>query len=105
MRKIEQQMLDAIHTKKAEWRSDNTAVFFENAGNPYGTRSEVYLFGNHIATYWHGDGCNPLEGSNLEVNTATLARWPSNTTKSRLRALGANLTTKKGVLYLDGKAL
>lgn len=102
MRKIEKQMLAAVHGKVDKWVSDNTAVFFENTGNPYGTRSEIYLHGNHIATYWHGDGCKPLESPNLEVNAATLARWPSRTTKSRLRALGANVATKARCTYLDG---
>ena len=37
------------------------------------------------------------------TNTDTLRRYPTNTTKSRLRALGVNVTTRKGVTYLgDG---
>jgi hypothetical protein len=31
-----------------------------------------------------------------------LRQWPTVTTKSRLRALGANLTQKRGVIYLNG---
>lgn len=94
MRKIEQQMIRAIHAKK-DWIGDNTSVFLETAGNPFGPRSEIYLHGNHIADYWHNSG-------ELDVDERTLARWPSNTTKSRLRALGANVYTKKGVTYLNG---
>lgn len=98
MRKIEKQMLEAISTRRESWQSDNTGVFYETAGNPYGPRSEIYLHGNHIADFWHNSG-------ELDVDVRTLARWPSNTTKSRLRALGANITTKARVTYLDGKPL
>jgi hypothetical protein len=97
MKKIEKQMIDAVLMRK-DWKNDNTAVFYistDESGNPFGGRSEVFLHGNHIADFWH-------KCSSLEVDTKTLARWPSNTTKSRLRALGANVTTKKGVTFLNG---
>ena len=97
MRKIESQMLAAI-AKRIDWKNDNTAVFYISAaetGNPHGARSEVFLHGNHIADYWHNT-------DTLETDAKTLARWPSNTTKSRLRSLGANVTTKKGATFLDG---
>lgn len=95
MRKIEKQMIDAVRSKREKWVSGNTGVFLETAGNPHGPRSEIYLHGNHIADYWHNSG-------ELDVDVRTLARWPSNTTKSRLRALGANVTTKAHKTYLDG---
>lgn len=101
MRKIEQQMLQAVHGKADKWTCDNTSVFYISAsesGNPHGARSEVYLHGNHIADFWH-------DSQTLEVDARTLAQWPSNTTKSRLRALGANVTTKAGRTYLDGVAV
>lgn len=100
MRKIEKQMLDAISLKK-DFRLDNTAVFFISAnesGNPHGSRSEIFLHGNHIANFWH-------ESGQTEVNSRTLATWPTPTTKSRLRALGAHVTTKKGQTFLDGVAV
>lgn len=93
-------MIGAIHAKK-DFIKDNTAVFFISAnesGNPHGSRSEVFLHGNHIADYWHDSGT-------LEVDTITLKRWATNTTKSRLRALGAKVTTKNYATYLDGKAI
>ena len=102
MRKIEQQMLDAIHNKLDKWMNNNTAVFYISAsesGNPNGARSEIYLHGNLIAEYWH-DLPTPLE-----VDVKTLARWQTPTTKSRLRALGAKVTTRKGVTYLDNVAV
>jgi hypothetical protein len=51
MRKIEEEMLSAVHAKR-DFRKDNTTVFFISAmesGNPHGSRAEVYLHGNHIA--------------------------------------------------------
>jgi hypothetical protein len=102
MRKIEQQMLHAVHAKIDKWMNDNTAVFYISAnesGNPFGSRSEIYLHGNLIAEYWH-DLPTPLE-----VDTVTLARWSTPTTKSRLRALGADVATRKGVTYLNNVAI
>jgi hypothetical protein len=101
MRKIEKSMLHAISSKADKWVNNNTAVFYISAnesGNPFGARSEVFLHGNHIADYWH-------ESGSLEVNSRTLAQWSTPTTKSRLRALGANVATRKGVTYLDNVAI
>ena len=98
MRKIENAMIQAVYAKR-DWWLDNTAVFYISAnesGNPHGSRSEIYLHDNLIAEYWHDQTAAPLE-----VNRATLARWPSNTTKSRLRALGANVRTVKGRTLLN----
>lgn len=97
MRKIEREMLAAIENRRF-WNHSNTCVDFVTAGNPHGPRSEVYLHGNHIADYWH-------DSKTLDVDARTLALWPTPTTKSRLRALGANVYTKKGTTYLDGEAL
>ena len=100
MRKIEQQMLHAVHAKAEKWINNNTAVFYVSAdksGNVAGSCSEVYLHGNLIAYYWH-DVANPLD-----VNTSTLRQWSTPTTKSRLRALGANVSTRKGVTYLNNE--
>jgi hypothetical protein len=97
MRKIEQAMLNAVHNGES-FQQGNTQVWFISAresGNPLGSRSEIYLHGNHIASYWHREAL-------LEVNSRTLGEWPTPTTKSRLRALGATITTKKGKTYLDG---
>ena len=101
MRKIEKQMLNAISSKVDKWMNNNTSVFYVSAmesGNPFGARSEVFLHGNHIADYWH-------ESGSLEVNSRTLAQWSTPTTKSRLRALGANVATRKGITYLNDVAI
>lgn len=102
MRKIEQQMLNAVMSKADKWVNNNTAVFYISAsesGNPNGARSEIYLHGNLIAEWWY-DLPAPLD-----VDETTLARWPSPTTKSRLRALGADVTTRKGITYLNNIAI
>jgi hypothetical protein len=98
MRKIENEMLAAVEAKVQSWTKDNTAVFYVSArenGNPHGARSEIYLHGNLIAEYRHDTG-------KLAVCNNTLARWPSMTTLSRLRALGAAVSVKNGNVFLDG---
>jgi hypothetical protein len=98
MRKIEQQMLNAIESKR-NWQSDNTLVHIENGGgNPFGLRAEIYLHGNHIADYWY-------DAKQLDVDTRTLIDWNTRTTKSRLRALGAKVATRKGIIYLNNVAI
>ena len=87
MRKIEQQMNDAIRNKSF-WCKDNTMVHSD--GN-------VYLHGNNIAQV--------TDTGEIKVNLYTLRRWPSMTTRSRLRALGADLVSIKGVLHLNGKSI
>ena len=68
MRKIEQQMNNAISNSK-DWRSANTEVVNCNG------ESFVYLHGNHIATVGD-DFVRIFDGG-----------WQSNTTKSRLNAI------------------
>ena len=100
MRKIEQQTIEAIKARK-NWRCGNMAVYYISAaesGNPHGGRCEVYLHGNHIADFWN-------ESGQLEVNTRTLRQWGTNTTLSRLRALGANVRRCKGQILLNEVAL
>lgn len=89
MRKIEKEMIQAC-VNRNNWHKDNTEV----ACNDGVIR--VYLHRNHIASFVDGM---------LQVNLDTLRRWPSMTTRSRLRALGANLVSIKGTLHLDGKSI
>jgi hypothetical protein len=88
MRVIEKQMLSAINAHK-DWESANTSVSCIDDVNV-----AVYLYGNHIADV------NSRTGF-VMVNKQTLAKWPSNTTKSRLRALGVRVTTKNYTTYLN----
>ena len=91
MRKIEQEMIHAIKMRKS-LNKGNTSVSYDDEGDD--TKAKIFLHGNHIANYFYTKG--------LEVNLSTLARWPTPTTKSRLRALGAKVTTIKGKTFLDG---
>ena len=73
MRKIETEMNEAIRNGHA-WSKDNTCVTYDPTNN---MSAEVYLHGNHIATY------------NYALKELELydGGWQSNTTKSRLNAL------------------
>jgi hypothetical protein len=105
MRKIEQNMLNAIAafdnnratpSDGATWQQDNTRVlYWDNGGVPF---SSVWLFGNLIGEYWHNTG-------EFTVSRHTLREWPTPTTISRLRALGANVYRRAGRVYLDGEAI
>ena len=75
------------------WHGSNTSVSSIDDVN-----CAVFLHGNHIADVNSGTGF-------VMVNADTLRRWPTVTTKSRLRALGANISTKNHVTYLDGVAI
>lgn len=100
MRKIETLMWQAINNRTF-WKLGNTAVDYiggPGESNPYGPRSEVFLHGNHIATFWH-------DTQQVEVNERTLCNWPTPTTKSRLRALGVNVCTRNHTTFLDGVAV
>lgn len=97
MRKIEREMNQAVRAfqnvqnwETLRWSKDNTKVVRQPDGF-----IDVYLHGNHIAQI----------GNYLLVNINTLRRWPSRTTRSRLRALGANLVSIKGTLHLDGRSI
>lgn len=85
-------MIQAINSRKV-WSLDNTKVTPIDDVN-----SAIYLHNNHIADVNSRTGL-------VMVNASTLARWPTPTTKSRLRALGANVTTKKGITYLNDQAI
>ena len=92
MRVIEREMLTAIREGK-EWRKDNTRVDqVESTGG-----ADVYLYNHHIATV-QANGV-------VLVNTGTLRNYPTVTTKSRLRALGVNVYTRKHITYLDGEEI
>ena len=91
MRKVEQQMNDAI-AQGINWASGNTTVTFDESTGI----SAVYLHGNHIADITEG---------RVFVDIDTLKDYPTNTTKSRLRALGADVYTHKGVTYVERLAI
>ena len=103
MRKIEKEMLEAIRNRVRYWSKDNTQVKWNSIvegsnGTKHIAKLDVFLHGNHIATVYPDIG-------EIKVNLYTLRSWPSMTTRSRLRALGADLESIKGVLHLNGKSI
>lgn len=95
MRKISEQMLNAIRSRK-NWHKDNTAVVCIN-----NTHSKVLLHNNHIATVVYDN----MGGHRVIVRTDTFAQWPTRTTTERLRAMGCNVCVRKGVAHVDGEAV
>ena len=96
MRLIEKEMLRAIN-ERTNWRKDNTRV---EPLTRYGI-ARVWLHENHIA-----DCFTNCDGEiRAFANRRTLAEWPTPTTKSRLRALGVNVTQKAGVVAIDGEVV
>lgn len=91
MRKIEQDMLNAIKARST-WTSSNTQVIKGESGI-----LSVRLHGHTIA-WVHPDGT-------VEVNKAVFYNWPTRTTTSRLRALGVSASISKGAPCIDGKPL
>ena len=90
MRKIEQQMNAAI-ARRINWQAANTKVEQENLG------ALVLLHGNLIAIVKH-------DGETVVV-LDTLRKWDTPTTKSRLRALGVDVYTKRGQTYVNGQPI
>ena len=72
MRKIEQQMNNAI-SNKVDWNSSNTRVEYNNNTNC----STIYLHGHQIATFDH----------NLKAVKLSSCGYTTVTTKSRLNAI------------------
>ena len=87
MRKIESQMLEAVKSYKSR-TIGNTSVY------PVIGAMEVSLHGHPIAQI--------DEYGTVKVDLITLKNWPTNTTKSRLRALGVDISIKAGVLMVNG---
>jgi hypothetical protein len=103
MRKIEQQMIEAIRSKQ-DWKSYKNAkgypamevVHVRENGINY---ADIYMHGNHIAT------ATPRTWDRYPYanpNRATFRNWPTVTTRSRLRALGVNASIKNGAAHIDG---
>ena len=92
MRVIEEKMLKAI-SKSENFSLDNTSCKMIDS-----VSMGIYLHGNEIAIVNTSTGL-------VMVNRDTLKRWPTNTTKSRLRALGVPVGTKKGIVYIGDQAI
>ena len=95
MRIIEKEMLAAIANKE-DWKKDNTEVTFTGSGAC--SYSRIYLHNNLIAVFNHASLV-------VDVVEETLEKFPSNTTMSRLRALGVDVKRKGGKVFLYGEPL
>lgn len=103
MRKIETKMVNAIKDGR-DMTSANTEVRVMWANSPCASGAtthccHVMLHGNNIATVYAftiGDDTTLFAVPNL----LTLNKWPTATTKSRLRALGVHLWTEKGRTFV-----
>lgn len=91
MRKLEQKMVDAVDSAYPAKCGNNTEVYIMS--NP--SCIVVLLWGNMIYT------------KDIETNVEefSLAGWNTPTTRSRLRALGVNITYKKGIAYYKGASI
>ena len=98
MRVIEREMLEAIKHGR-NWSKDNTRVETDSGYRSY--VADVYLHGHHIAEIYCRMGC----GDVVIPNVDTLLQWPTRTTMSRLRALGVDVCTRKGDVYLNGERI
>ena len=85
MRKIEEKAKQAF-INGVNFNMSNTSV------KVVSNMVEYRLHGNLIA----------LRLKNSLTTECSLCGWNTNTTKSRLRSLGANITQKKGRLFVDG---
>lgn len=92
MRKIEQQMMQAVENSRV-WAAGNTSVS-RDTDNP--NMMVVSLHGNHIASIEIADG--RILGR--WINLRTLDDYPTLTTLSRLRAMGFRVRKAKGQVII-----
>lgn len=92
MRKLEEQMLTAVKTGKPFCLSNTTVVIHTPEAGNGKRRYLVSLFGNTIAEGFVGQ-------TPFRVN---LCGWASNTTFSRLRALGVDAKRQNGEPMIGG---
>ncbi len=97
MRKIEKEMNAAINQiswgNAVNWAKDNTVVFIQQSTG----KIFVTLHGSIIA-HGMGLGC-------MVADKDTLLAYPTNTTMSRLRALGIDVCRRKGEVILNGEQI
>lgn len=96
-RKVELSMVAAVVAMRGCRKGNTEVVYATNEATSLPTM-RVYLHSNHIADVHYVAGGQ----WELQVIRDTLKRWPTPTTISRLRALGADITVKRGVVSLDG---
>jgi hypothetical protein len=99
MRKIEQQMVEAIRSGD-NWKSGNTEVRHSIVSGV--KQADIYLHGHHIADCW-AEVWDTFP--HATPNARTFRDWPTATTRSRLRALGVDASIKNFQACIDGKEL
>ena len=99
MRKIEQQMVNAVNNRRP-WSGGNTQVSWDVNDSESRAVGQVHLYGHLIAWLEQHDG-------NIVVvpQESTFRNWPTRTTRSRLVALGVNACIKDFAPCIDGLAL
>ena len=90
MRQVEKRMVEAVNFG-IPFQGSNTTVTID-----FNT-AHVFLHGNHIASV--------VQNGKVMVNLDTLRAYPTSTTKSRLRALGVDVYTKKGITFVNGEEI
>lgn len=96
MRQIEKQMVASIKARK-NFKSGNTEVTI--------TRNE-YLRTCTAMVYLHGNLISKISfGPDNVVAQFTMAGWNTNTTRSRLNALGVGVSQCNWAPYHNGKAI
>ena len=96
MRKIEEKMLWAVRSRR-NMQEGNTQVVICSGAKNGGIMVNVFLHGNHIYTLY------ALNGTVSE--SFTLAGWNTPTTRSRLRALGIDVSQKNWEAYYNWQAI
>lgn len=100
MNKLEQKMLEAIHSKSSVTLGNTRVEFFPALETMLHSRmetSKIYLYGNQIACYCHSE---PHTGKVIPT-ASTLIRHPARTTVSRLRALSVNARLSRGTIGIN----
>ena len=101
MRKIEEQMLEAIRHKE-NWSHANTEVKIFSEGKV----NKLTYYGAYVCLHGHIIAIvNYLNDNSVHINLETLSDYPTRTTKSRLRALSCDVKTEGGITYVWGRSL
>ena len=98
MRKIEEQMLEAIRHKE-NWSHANTEVKIFSEGKV----NKLTYYGAYVCLHGHIIAVvDYLNDDRVHINLVTLAEYPTRTTMSRLRALNCDVKTEAFITYVWG---
>lgn len=109
MRKIELELQHAVRSvllgETSGWAKGNTIVTRGDGGSV-----QVFLHGNRLGVFTQDGEQGAFYHMGGKVfafapDTETLLRWPTNTTMSRLRALGVPVSRRKGKVLMGKSQL